>query len=513
MTVPGEVSPGTRRGIATAFLALFTSLLTMATFEFMMVPLQVELGMSVDQVTGLSRIPSAAGLIAVFVAGILGDRLGYRPLLLAGISAFLLGAVLVIWAPNWGMLVLGRSLDGVGGVVLSITGLAILNSSAQDEKARGRLFGYFAALAPATFLVGSVVASWLSDNVSWRVVPVLWAAFAVVVAVLALRMPTSRRMPLAGKELWAPLLAGLCLAGIGLAASTYAGNRPLASIAVACSVLAAIALVMVVRKQPANGLDLRIFHSPGVLLLILAIWLAIGVNFFFFTNLFFQYHFALPLVQISLLLACAQLAAVFGGFIGGRISSWWGAERAAIAMLVATAVAILSFFVVTPSSAPWVPLAALCLVALPTAATVGPLTQALLDRAPEGASGFASSLRNAMWSVGSILGGVVSGAIAFAVFTHSLAHSLTAAGVPAESAEQTAEQVRMGAFTADLAVELGLTNPLASQELISTTGGLGEAQVAALRVMAISGFITVLLSAILVHAARRRALKAARVES
>lgn len=495
------------RGVLmTAYLAVAVGTLSQASFEFMMVPLQSELGLSADEITGLSLIPAASSLTAVFLVGTLGDRFGVRRMLSVASVVFIVGAILVMTAGGWASVVLGRAVGGVGAIALTVTGLAMLNQAVDGERLRGRVFGYFAAVVPATFLVASLVASAMSTRFSWRLVPLVWIAMALVVLLAAVRLRPliAKAEPLSRGELWTPLLAGGVLACIGFAAATFAGNATTAMLAVAVSVALAIILVVLMRTLPRPSLDLRLLRAPGALLLCGAIVLATLTNLFFFINLFLQYRFPADVVRLALLLAAPQLLAIIGGIAGGRLSARLGPIRAAAIALMAASVLSLGLFVVQADSPMWVAVLVLAVFAVPAAGMVGPLTQALMQRAPADGSSAASSIKSATWSLGGILGGVTVGAVGFTVFTRSLSNRLAEKGLELPAAQAIADQVRSGAFVSELGERLRATNPPGADMLSGSQTGLHLAQVDALHSAGLAGMVTFGLAAVFVVLAGRR---------
>ena len=497
----------THRTIITAFMAFTAVALSVATFEYMMVPLQIDLAISVDGLTGLTLTPVAASLLVVFVVGALGDRLGLRRTMSGGAILYVLGAVLVMVATSQAWVMAGRGLTGIGGITLAITGLATLNATCRDAKERGKVFGYLAAILPATFLLGALVAAGLTDSWGWRTVPVLWILLGVAILVSIRLSPFTPVSGRAKGELATPILAGLVLAGLGIAATTLTSNRAFAVAAVTVAVTALVALLLLMRALSHPTLDLRVLRPRGATFIVGAILLTTAVNFYFFVNLFIQYRFQLPLIQVSLLFVAPQIAGVAGGIIGGRISSRWNAPTAATIALGASAAGALCFLFVRAESPVWVPIVVLTLMSLPNSASVGPLTQLLLDGAPAEGSGAASAVRSALWSVGGIFGSIALGSIAFTAFTASLTDSLHASGLDLSAASALAEKIRSGGIVAEIQQELSATAPLSGLELSGLTSGLGLAQLHALHLLAIIGFAMLVCAGILLGVLAARARK------
>mgnify|MGYP006162852799 CR=1 FL=1 len=56
--------------IVTAFLAMAATYVTLASFEFVLVAMQLDLLFSTDSANSLAYMPAAASLMVVFIAGI-----------------------------------------------------------------------------------------------------------------------------------------------------------------------------------------------------------------------------------------------------------------------------------------------------------------------------------------------------------------------------------------------------------------------------------------------------------
>src|SRR5690606_23700779 len=63
--------------------------------------------------------------------GIASDRLGRKPVVLFGLTLFVLGSLLAAWAPSLPWLVAGRALQGAGAISAAVT--ALLADLTRDE--------------------------------------------------------------------------------------------------------------------------------------------------------------------------------------------------------------------------------------------------------------------------------------------------------------------------------------------------------------------------------------------
>jgi MFS family permease len=81
--------------LAASLITVAGASVMIASFQYVVVEMQVAFEFSSDSANALTFMPMAASLLVVFLAGSLADRWGRRPVLIGAISSFTLGAVLV----------------------------------------------------------------------------------------------------------------------------------------------------------------------------------------------------------------------------------------------------------------------------------------------------------------------------------------------------------------------------------------------------------------------------------
>lgn len=127
--------------------------------------------------------------------GPISDRLGRRPVVLAGLSLFTLGSVVTVFAGTATVLIGARVLQALGGCAGLVLGRAAVRDGATADKAAGQLalltlvMAMVPAIAPA---LGGYVTAWFN----WRASYVLLACFGglTLIACLLL-MPETMTMP------------------------------------------------------------------------------------------------------------------------------------------------------------------------------------------------------------------------------------------------------------------------------------------------------------------------------
>jgi MFS family permease len=120
--------------------------------------------------------------------------------------------------------------------------------------------------------------------------------------------------------------------------------------------------------------------------------------------------------------AVAGVAAV----VGGRLSASLGSTRVAAFAFFSAAVLSLGALLVGAEASVWAPVIILTIAAIPIAGSVGPLTHAFMELAPEDGVGSASSVRNATVNLGIAIAGLITGTIIFNDLDRDTAQNLAA---------------------------------------------------------------------------------------
>jgi EmrB/QacA subfamily drug resistance transporter len=110
-----------------------------------------------------------ASTAVVPVGGKLGDRYGRKPMLMGGATFFLAMTLLCGLAQSMPQLILLRTLQGVGGGVMTATVFAIMGQLLAPAE-RARVSGLITAVFSLAGAVGPVVGGYLTDTFSWRAV-------------------------------------------------------------------------------------------------------------------------------------------------------------------------------------------------------------------------------------------------------------------------------------------------------------------------------------------------------
>ncbi len=105
--------------------------------------------------------------ITVPFYGKLSDLYGRRPMLMIGISLFLVGSVLSGLSQEMWQLILFRGIQGLGAGALFPIALAVIGDLFTPAE-RGKYQGLFGAVFGISFLIGPGLGGFLTDTVSWH---------------------------------------------------------------------------------------------------------------------------------------------------------------------------------------------------------------------------------------------------------------------------------------------------------------------------------------------------------
>jgi MFS family permease len=220
MTDLRETRSGTEPGrLAMPVLLTATCLIVLDFFivNVALADLQRDLGAGPSAVEWVVAGYGLSFAVLLLAAGRLGDRLGRRRLLTVGITVFTAASLLCGLAPDAGLLVAARVLQGAGGALISPTVLALIGSLYAGP-ARARAVGRYATVMGLAAVGGQLVGGVLLQadvlGLGWR------AIFLVNVPVgIALLAVTPRALPESRSADPAPLdLTGIALATLALTA-------------------------------------------------------------------------------------------------------------------------------------------------------------------------------------------------------------------------------------------------------------------------------------------------------
>lgn len=459
-----------RRVLLGVCIVVGASTTVAASYNYVLLPMLNGLGASETQGSLLRQLPSIAGLLVIFLAGILGHRWGERRFITRCGILFTVGNAAVAVAPGMGVAAAGLVLESIGTSGFVVIALALLSAEVSDDEARASAFSTYAMVGPIVYLGMPLLAGVIVDHSSWRLVAAVWALSGVVILVASHVFLPKDDSPRDSRELLTPALAGVVLTATVQTVSAADRDGLLSLAALVRLGVAAIALVvlfLVFRRTASPSLSVAALRHGGMSLLLIIVILVSFANLWFYMTVGLQYVYDLNALQTAVAMLPAQLAGIAGAVIARRLLQKAGITTAGTIMLVALAVSLLLSALITAHSPIWVPLVVMSIYA---AASVGagiPLTNAVMNLAPKGQDGSASAFRSAANNVGAAVGVIVMSTIVFSTFSASLADRLEREGLNSKQSVGIAETIRAGVTSEDVAANYSV--PLQQVERIADT--------------------------------------------
>jgi len=152
---------------ASIMLATFMEVLDTSVANVSLPHIAGSLSATNDEATWVLTSYLVSNAIVLPATGWLSQMFGRKRFLTACILIFTLSSCLCGLAPNLGILIAARILQGVGGGALQPISQAILLESFPPHK-RGTAMGVFAIGVVVAPIIGPTLGGWLTDNYSWR---------------------------------------------------------------------------------------------------------------------------------------------------------------------------------------------------------------------------------------------------------------------------------------------------------------------------------------------------------
>jgi EmrB/QacA subfamily drug resistance transporter len=340
-----------------------------------------------------------AGLI--LLGGALGDRFGRRRVFLIGVTWFALSSALCGLAPDIGVLIAARGLQGIGGALLTPGSLAIIQSTfAADD--RPRAIGAWSGLGGVAGAIGPFLGGLIVGSIGWRWIFLLNLPLAVaVLAVTSRHVPESRDPTAQGRfDIAGAVLAALALAGITDGLIEASSASLLESVVPALAgVAAGAAFVLLERRRGRHPervppmLPLGIFSSrqfTAINLITFVVYGAMGAVFFLLV-LDLQVVALFTPLQAGISLLPSTLALLLLSSRAGAWAQRYGPRWLMTGGLLLAAAGLALLTRIGPNTS----YVAVLLFGIGLAMTVAPLTATVLASADERHAGVASGVNNA----------------------------------------------------------------------------------------------------------------------
>ncbi|WP_055550903.1 DHA2 family efflux MFS transporter permease subunit [Streptomyces sp. NBRC 110028] len=395
-----------------------------------------------------------AGLL--FTAGLLGDRLGRKKMLLGGMTVFGMGSVLAAFSGSPGELIGFRALMGLGAAFVMPATLAILvNVFEREEQAKA--IGIWVAAVGLAIAIGPITGGVLLEHFWWGSVffvnvPVVAAGIiAMILLVPDSRDPAPGRLD--------PL--GVLLSVIGLVLLVYGiiKGGQLADFTDA-QVLATIGAGLLVlglfvrheKRSDHPAIDVGYFRNPAFSAAIAAVALVffalMGVTFFMV--FYIQSVRGFSALDSGLLLLPLAVAQLLFAPRARLVVERFGARAVCTGGMLLVAATMAGFLLLDVDSPLWVLETLFFFQGAGMAHIMPPVTTAIMQALPREKAGSGSALNNTFRQVGGALGVAVLGSVLSATYREGIQGTLAAVpGLPASVRHSAGESVEATLALAD----------------------------------------------------------------
>ncbi|MHA7240590.1 MFS transporter [Arthrobacter sp. TMS1-12-1] len=339
----------------------------------------------------------------ILLGGSLGDRFGRRRIFIVGVAWFAGASLLCGLAPDAGLLIAARALQGIGGALLTPGSLAIIQASFAGED-RARAIGAWSGLGGVATAIGPFLGGWLVESASWRWIFLINVPLAATVIWIAARhVPETRdadatgRLDTAGATLGALALAGTTYALIE--APTQGVDSPAVLASGALGLAGAMAFLVVEWRTEHPMLPLRIFGNRQFSATNTVTFLVYGVfgGIFFLLVVHLQVVAGFsPVVSGIAMLPITALMLVLSPRAGALSSRIGPRTPMAVGPLLCAVALVLMLRIGPGASYPVDVLPSVIVLGLGLSLLVAPLTSTALSAVPERQAGLASGVNNAV---------------------------------------------------------------------------------------------------------------------
>jgi EmrB/QacA subfamily drug resistance transporter len=432
---PLQSPRSTRWALAITSLALFMATLDNLVVTMALPAIRHSLHASIQSLEWTVNAYTLTFAVLLLTGAALGDRLGRRRMFVVGLAVFTAASAAAALAPDTGLLIAARAVQGAGAAIVLPLTLTLLSEATPPQR-RGMALGIWSGVSGLGVAIGPLAGGAVVQGLDWHWI--FWINVPVGVALLPLARTRLAESRGPSRRLDIP---GLALAGAGLLGVTYAVIRGqalgwtsagiLAPMAAGVALLAAFAWWEA--KSDAPMLPMRFFRSrafSAANAVSLAMYFGVFGSIFLLAQFFQTAQGYSPLAAGLRTLpwtAMPIIVAPFAGLLSDRIGS-----RPLLATglaLQATAIAWLAV-ILSPGVSYTLLVVPFVLAGTGMALVFAPASNAVLGSVAPAEAGQASGATNAIRELGGVLGIAVLASV-FSAYGSYASPSLFAAGLTA----------------------------------------------------------------------------------
>ncbi|MEC3952322.1 DHA2 family efflux MFS transporter permease subunit [Nocardia sp. CDC153] len=172
-----------------------------------------QLGASLEALEWTFNAYTLAFAVFLLTASTVGDRIGRRRLLIAGLTVFTLASAACALSTDIGVLIAARAIQGVGGAMIMPAAFTLVAVAFPPEQ-RGRAMGIFAGITGLAILGGPVVGGAVVQGLTWEWIFWLNVPIGLVLIPLVARFAAESTGPATKIDILGVALSGLGVLGL-----------------------------------------------------------------------------------------------------------------------------------------------------------------------------------------------------------------------------------------------------------------------------------------------------------
>ncbi|MER5500343.1 MFS transporter [Streptomyces sp. NPDC002561] len=401
-----------------------------------------------------------AGLL--FTAGLLGDRIGRKKVLLFGILLFGVGSALAAMSDSPNQLITWRALMGFGAAFVMPATLAVLmNVFERDEQPRA--IGIWAGSVGLAIAIGPITGGLLLEHFWWGSIFLVNVPVVIVALIAMVLLVPDSKDPRPGRI--DPI--GVLLSIVGLVLLVYGIIRggeladftdAIVLLSIAGGLLVLIGFVWHEKRSTHPAIDISYFKEPSFSAAVAAIALVffalMGVTFF--SAFYMQSVRGWSALESGLMLLPLAAAQMIFAPRARLLVDRFGARAVCTVGMLLVAIGLAAFALFDGATPVWVLCLLLFVQGTGMAHVMTPVTVSVMQALPREKAGSGSAVNNTFRQVGGALGVAVLGSVLSTVYRGDIEGHLDA--LPAGLRETAGESIeatlgvadRMGAAGAPL---------------------------------------------------------------
>lgn len=349
----------------------------------------------------------------LLLGGRLGDLYGHRKLFLFGIAFFTLASLACGLSTTQFELIVARSVQGLGGAVVSAVGLSLIMDLFTEPADRAKAMGIYGFVCAGGGSVGAMLGGVLTSSLSWHWIFLVNLPIGIVVMVISLRLLPTAHGTAASRHLdvWGAVTvtAAMLLAVYAIVNGNQMGwtsSRTLGQLATAVLILVVFFGIETRVRVPLMPLRLFRLRNLAVSNITAMLWAAAMFAWFFLSALYMQLVLGYSPMEVGLAFLPANIImAAFSLGLSAKLVMRFGIRRPLAWGLVFAACGLL-LFSRAPENGQYLHdvFPGMVMLGLGAGIAFNPMLLAAMNDVTPSESGLASGMVNTAFMLGGPLG-------------------------------------------------------------------------------------------------------------